>query len=165
MKSSSSIFSWCRGVKIVVSRKDRIALSHGDNHFDTFVITLAENRLLTNINSLYNDVKSLSSIMNCCLCTKCVSSNNNTKPLSQRDNHWHNFSTSNWDTSADKPVTYHFFVQCCEQLNIHLSCCRGGKCVSSNKSFISVPKSVYTYFYNSTLKSSAHKQTTYRPSI
>ena len=32
LKSLSSIFSWCNRVKIVVSRKDRLALSHGDNH-------------------------------------------------------------------------------------------------------------------------------------
>ena len=36
MKSLSSIFSWCKGVKIVILRKDRLALSHGDNHFDNF---------------------------------------------------------------------------------------------------------------------------------
>ena len=29
----SSIFSWCNGVKIVVSRKDQRELSHEDNHF------------------------------------------------------------------------------------------------------------------------------------
>ena len=42
MKSLSSIFSRCNAVKIVVLRKDRLTLSHGDNHFDLFVITLAE---------------------------------------------------------------------------------------------------------------------------
>ena len=31
IESLSSIFRWCNGVKIVVSRKDRLALSHGDN--------------------------------------------------------------------------------------------------------------------------------------
>ena len=46
--SLSSIFSWCNGVKIIVLRKDRLALSHGDNHFDTFVLTLPENHLQTN---------------------------------------------------------------------------------------------------------------------
>ena len=40
--------SWCSGVKIVVSRKDPRALSHGDNHFDIFSITLPENHLQTN---------------------------------------------------------------------------------------------------------------------
>ena len=33
MKSLSSIFSLCNGVKIVVSWKDQLALSHGDNNF------------------------------------------------------------------------------------------------------------------------------------
>ena len=45
MESLSSIFSWCNGVKIVVSRKDPPALSHEDNHL---FITLAENHLQTN---------------------------------------------------------------------------------------------------------------------
>ena len=45
MKSLNSIFSWCNGVKIVVLWKDRLALSHGDNHFDLLLITLAENHL------------------------------------------------------------------------------------------------------------------------
>ena len=45
MESLSSIFSWCNGVKIVVSRKDPRAVSHEDNHF---FITLAENHLQTN---------------------------------------------------------------------------------------------------------------------
>ena len=44
----SSMFSWCSGVKIVVSRKDPRALSHGDNHFDIISITLPENHLQTN---------------------------------------------------------------------------------------------------------------------
>ena len=48
MKSLSSIFSRCNGVKIVVLRKDRLALSHGDNHFDLLFITLTENHLHTN---------------------------------------------------------------------------------------------------------------------
>ena len=48
MKSLNSIFSWCNGMKIVVLRKDRLALSHGDNHFDILFITLAENHLHTN---------------------------------------------------------------------------------------------------------------------
>ena len=38
MKSLNSLFSWCNGVKIVVLRKDRLALSHGDNHFDIIII-------------------------------------------------------------------------------------------------------------------------------
>ena len=42
MKSLSSIFSRWNAVKIVVLRKDRLTLSHGDNHFDLFVITPAE---------------------------------------------------------------------------------------------------------------------------
>ena len=45
MESLSPILSVCNGVKIVVSRKDPRALSHGDNHFN---ITLAENHLQTN---------------------------------------------------------------------------------------------------------------------
>ena len=45
MESLSSILRWCNGVKIVVSRKDPRALSHGDNHL---FITLAENHLQTN---------------------------------------------------------------------------------------------------------------------
>ena len=45
MKSLNSIFSWCNGVKIVVLWKDRLVLSHGDNHFDLLLITLAENHL------------------------------------------------------------------------------------------------------------------------
>ena len=48
MKRSSSLFSWCNGVKIVVLRKDRLALSHEDNHFDINFITPAENHLKTN---------------------------------------------------------------------------------------------------------------------
>ena len=48
MKSLNSIFSWCNGVKIVVLRKHRLAISHGDNHFDLLFITLAENHLQTN---------------------------------------------------------------------------------------------------------------------
>ena len=36
MESLSSIFRWCNGVKIVVSMKERLALSHGHNHFDMF---------------------------------------------------------------------------------------------------------------------------------
>ena len=48
MKSLNSIFSSCNGVKIVVLRKDRLSLSHGDNHFDILFITLAENHLHTN---------------------------------------------------------------------------------------------------------------------
>ena len=48
MESLSSIFSWCNGVKIVVSMKDRLAFSHGDNHFDMFFIILTENHLQTN---------------------------------------------------------------------------------------------------------------------
>ena len=48
IKSLSSIFSWCTGVKIVVSRKDRLALSHEENHFDMCFVTLAENHLGTN---------------------------------------------------------------------------------------------------------------------
>ena len=35
MESLSSIFSWCNGVKIVVSRKDPPALSHEDIHLFT----------------------------------------------------------------------------------------------------------------------------------
>ena len=42
MDSLSSIFSWCDGVKMVVSMKDRVALSHGYNHFDMFFIILTE---------------------------------------------------------------------------------------------------------------------------
>ena len=45
LESLTSILSWCNGVKIVVSRKDPLALSHEDNHF---FITLAENHLQTN---------------------------------------------------------------------------------------------------------------------
>ena len=45
LESLSSIFTWCNCVKIVVSRKDLLALSHGDNHL---FITLAENHLQTN---------------------------------------------------------------------------------------------------------------------
>ena len=37
IKNLSSIFSWCNGVKIVLSRKDRVALSHEDIHF--FIIS------------------------------------------------------------------------------------------------------------------------------
>ena len=37
LESLSSIFRWCNCVKIVVSRKDRLALSLGDNHFDIFL--------------------------------------------------------------------------------------------------------------------------------
>ena len=48
MKSLNSIFILCNGVKIVVLRKDRLALSQGDNHFDLLFITLAENHLHTN---------------------------------------------------------------------------------------------------------------------
>ena len=48
MESLSSIFRWCNGVRIVDSRKDRLALSHGDNRFDIFLITLRENHLQTN---------------------------------------------------------------------------------------------------------------------
>ena len=48
MKSLSSIFRWCNGVRIVDSTKDRLVLSHGDNHFYIFFITLAENNLQTN---------------------------------------------------------------------------------------------------------------------
>ena len=44
----SSKFSSCSGVKIEVSRKDPRALSHGDNDFDIFSITLPENHLQTN---------------------------------------------------------------------------------------------------------------------
>ena len=47
-KSLISIFSWCNGVYIVALRKDRLALSHGDNHFDILFISLAENHLETN---------------------------------------------------------------------------------------------------------------------
>ena len=38
IKSLSSSFSWCNNVIIVVLRKDRLALSHGHNHFDTFLL-------------------------------------------------------------------------------------------------------------------------------
>ena len=48
MKSLISIFSWGNGVKIVALRKDRLALSHEDNHFDIIFITLAVNHLGTN---------------------------------------------------------------------------------------------------------------------
>ena len=47
-KSLISIFSWCNGVYIVALGKDRLALSHGDNHFDILFISLAENHLETN---------------------------------------------------------------------------------------------------------------------
>ena len=48
VESLSSIFSWCNRVRIVVSMKDRLALSHGDNPFDMFCIIVTENRLQTN---------------------------------------------------------------------------------------------------------------------
>ena len=48
MKSLISIFSWGNGVNIVALREDRLALSHGDNHFDILSITLAENHPQTN---------------------------------------------------------------------------------------------------------------------
>ena len=35
-------------MNIVALRKDRLALSHGDNHFDLLSITLAEIHLQTN---------------------------------------------------------------------------------------------------------------------
>ena len=41
MKSLGSIFSWCNLVNILVSRKDQLALSHGDNRFDIILVTLA----------------------------------------------------------------------------------------------------------------------------
>ena len=51
MERLSSIFRWCNGVRIVVWMKDRLALSHVDNHFEIFCITLDENHLQTS-NSL-----------------------------------------------------------------------------------------------------------------
>ena len=50
MKRLISIFSWCNGVNIVALRKDRLALSVGDKHFDIILlfISLAENHLQTN---------------------------------------------------------------------------------------------------------------------
>ena len=48
MKSLISIFSRCNSVNIVALRKDRLALSQGDNHFDILFISLAENHLETN---------------------------------------------------------------------------------------------------------------------
>ena len=50
-----------------------------------FPITLPDSHLHTNknlINLLYNDVKNLSSILNCYIGPKCVASNNYAKPLS-----------------------------------------------------------------------------------
>ena len=41
MKSLGSIFSWCNRVNILVSRKDQLALSHGENRFDRIFVTLA----------------------------------------------------------------------------------------------------------------------------
>ena len=35
-------------MKIVVLRKDRLALAHGDNQFDLLFITIAKNHLHTN---------------------------------------------------------------------------------------------------------------------
>ena len=48
MESLSSIFRWCNGVKVVLSMKERLALSHGYNHFDMFFIFQTENHLQTN---------------------------------------------------------------------------------------------------------------------
>ena len=65
-------------------------LSLCNNHLSLFCISQQYNHLRTNnqlINLLYNDVKDFTSILSFCICPKCVSSNNYTKPLFLRDNH------------------------------------------------------------------------------
>ena len=46
MKSLSSIFNRCNGVKIVLLRKDRLALSHGENPFDLFYMTSSTDKVV-----------------------------------------------------------------------------------------------------------------------
>ena len=75
VKNLTSIFSYCIGPKCVSSNNESKALSVCDNHFSLNFITRPSNDLLKNkqlIVLLYNEMKSLSSILSCCIGLKCV---------------------------------------------------------------------------------------------
>ena len=83
-------------MKIVVLRKDRLALSIGHNHISAIISEiifqpLTETHLRTSqslIILFYCVVNNLNSIFSYCIGLKCVSSNKGTKALSLCDNHF-----------------------------------------------------------------------------
>ena len=101
MTSLSSIFSYCKVNKMVPSKKDRKARSGSHNHlWHIFINHTLESSAGQTINFLYN----LTSIVNCCIGPKCVTSNNENK-MSDNDV-WLIFYNSTRKSSADKQVTY-----------------------------------------------------------